>query len=168
MYIMAENNESPKSLAFKFLQTNKSAALATVSLTGQPHVAIVYYTIDRHLNLYLVTSIESIKYHNLIAHPVVAMAISEDNPTIKKTLQLKGVASRIENINEEQLIIEKIWRKNGRSSSIPFLVIYNRGSSEELAVIKVEPYEMTISKYSSREADTNKDIFTSIIKFNQP
>lgn len=161
---MAQYTESPKAAAFRFLQTNKSAALATVSSSGTPHVATIYYLSDNRLNLYLVIGVESRKYQNLILNTDVAMAISEDGPIVRKTLQLSGIISRINNINEEQRIIEQLCRKNGRNSSMPFLIIYNRRLSDELAVMKVVPYEMTLAKYSNRDVDLNKEIFISVIK----
>jgi len=105
---MAQIIKSPKVTAFQFLQTNKSAALATISSNNRPHVATVYYLADNKLNLYFVTSIESTKYTNLIRYPYIAMAISQDNPRVRKTLQLSGLASRIDNIYEEQKIIENL------------------------------------------------------------
>jgi len=165
---MAQILQSPKVTAFKFLQTNKSAALATISSNHRPHVATVYYLVDKKLNLYFVTGIESIKFANLIRYPYVAMAISQDNPRVRKTLQLSGLASRIDNIYEEQEIIEHLWKKTGRTSAVPFLMIYNSGQSNELAVIKVKPYEMTLAKFSTSDSDLKQKIFTPIIRHRQP
>ena len=160
---MALNNQSPIQTALKFLQTNQSAAIGTVSSLGRPHVATVYYLNDKKLNIYFVTSIESRKFKNIKFNPCVALAISQDLPWVKRTLHMTGMAYRIESLDQEQKIIKQLWLKVGRKTTLPFLLIYDRGYSEELALFKVVPIEMTMAKFSSRNNDKNEALFTSVI-----
>ena len=47
--------EDLKKEALKFLNEQVTAALATVSVTGEPQVATIYYHVDNDFNFYFIT-----------------------------------------------------------------------------------------------------------------
>lgn len=138
-----------RALAHRFIMANRAAALATADKTGVPHVAPVYCIVDENLALYFSTRVEGSKYVNLINHPTVAMAfINEEKLT---AIQLTGTAERIENIQLEQDILHKLMtlRHQDPYWPLPTMQLFERGATNELAIIKVVPTEMTYANFEN-------------------
>ena len=99
---MSSANPSNRSTAHKFLNTHKAATLATVNAKKKPDAASVFYIVDEDLTIYFMTRIESRKFHNLEKQTIVSM-VTTDEETME-TIQLTGVAERIENLEEENKV----------------------------------------------------------------
>ena len=94
MATLAEQN--PK--ITNFLERNHTAVLATANKEpGQPHAAVVYYTISSKLHLYFVTKRDTAKSRNLEANPQVAMVIYEADAQTHPTsvFQTFGLITRL-------------------------------------------------------------------------
>lgn len=148
---MAEKLDTPKHKAYKFLTENDTAVIATVTKAGLPHGATISYLADNKLNLYFVTSVESKKYQNLINNRDVAITIYRDSESLKESIQLSGRAERVDNIDSEQKAMEILMRKAGDNVPVPFWILYNQNHSEELALVKITPYKMTMGSFSTCE-----------------
>ena len=79
-----------KKKVLKFLDKTEMAALSTVSPTGLPQVATIYFVVDDQFNLYFATTPGSRKYGNLKRNKSVALAIT--NHKNEQTIQMEGEA----------------------------------------------------------------------------
>lgn len=151
-------------VAYEFIQDNRTAALATVSSDGIPHVATIYCVVYEDLSLYFMTRVEGRKFANLTHHPKVAMVFSNEGEL--GTLQLTGKAEQIANMKKEQAVWQDLMRLrtplSGRSP-VPAIQLFERGATNELAIVKVIPYEMTFATFEQTTNDRYKPVFQKII-----
>lgn len=160
---MAGNNQSLKAQVYNFIKHNKAGALATVDHDSVPHVAIVYFLARKNLDLYFTSRVEGRKFHNLIDHPLVSIAFYNDENL--STVQLTGVAKRIESLEEEQQITYELarLRRPDVNWPTPPMKLFERGATNELAIIKVSPTEMTYANFENQPNGRYKPYFTKVI-----
>lgn len=153
-------------MAYEFLLENRAAALATVDAKGVPHVVTVYSIPHKDLTLYFTTKAEGRKFNNLTKNPTVAMAITHDDGPNLATIQLTGIAERVEDLKEEQAILLDLWRMRYDEASWPPppMRLYERGAADELAVMRVTPTEMTFADFKTTATKRYRPFFEEIIK----
>lgn len=153
-------------MAYEFLLANRAAALATVDGKGVPHVVTVYFIPHKDLTLYFTTKAEGRKFNNLTKNPTVAMAISNDNGPNLATIQLTGIVERVQDLKEEQAILLDLWRTRYDAASWPPppMRLYERGATDELAVMRVTPTEMTFADFKTTATKRYRPFFEEIIK----
>jgi nitroimidazol reductase NimA-like FMN-containing flavoprotein (pyridoxamine 5'-phosphate oxidase superfamily) len=155
-----------KQEVYWFLQTNRSSVIATSDSKRVPHAAMVYIIADQHLNIYFSTHAQGRKFTNLMTNPVVAMTIAnEDSMT---AVQLTGYASRVENLAEEQDVLYELLRnryKNDPNWKPPPLKLFEQGETNEVAIIRVEPFELSLSNFELTGNGTKryKTFFQTVI-----
>lgn len=149
---------------YHFLQNFKMATVATVDKNGKPHAATVYCVADADLNLYFTTRTQGRKYENLSAHPAVAMVVTDEKDLI--TVQLSGKATVLmsgEKIEDE--ILAKLWRLRFAEDQwpVPPIKLFESGLASELAVVKVEPTEMTYANFENTPKGYRMSFFHKVI-----
>ena len=149
--------------AFEFIANHRAGALATADKKGNPHVVVVYFGVDKDLSLYFSTRVESRKYKNIIDRPTVAMAFS-DRENIK-TMQVTGKAKRVDDLAQEQKVLQDLmqYRYGEPNWPAPPMKLYEHGATDELAVIKVIPSEMTFADFATAKAADDVTFFHKII-----
>lgn len=146
-----------------FMIQNRTASLATVGSNGVPHIATVYCLIEKDLSLFFVTAVESRKYINMCHQPIVAMTFVNE-PTME-SVQLIGTAERVESLKHEQAILYKlsVLKYTEHNWPSPPIKLYEYGTSQELAIMKVIPTELTYSNFSHGDTKLNIPFFQKII-----
>lgn len=154
---------SLKNKAFKFITKNRAAALATTNGVGLPHVAIVYCFAEKDLSLYFSTRVEGRKYMNLMGRPIVSMTFS--NETEMQSIQLSGVAKRIESLElEQKILFDLITLRYGEPNwPVPPVKLFENGATNELAIIKVTPHEMVFCNFNTSKTGRYKAYFEKIL-----
>jgi len=90
---MTEASENPH--IAEFLKRNHVGVLATADKqTAAPHAATVYYATDSHLNIYILTKVQTTKSYNLELNPRAAFAVYEADS--QRTAQISGLANRVQ------------------------------------------------------------------------
>lgn len=159
---------SPKAklrkLAYDFVSNNRAAALATVGKNGIPHVVSIYCVIRKDLSLYFMTRVEGRKIVNLLHQPMIAMAFTSEGTL--ESIQLTGKAERVEDLKLEQEIWHELmhfripWADKG---PVPAVQLFESGATNELAIIKVTPKEMTYANFGPMVNGRYKTFFQKII-----
>lgn len=147
----------------KFIMRNRAGALATVSDRNIPHVATVYCFIDNDFNFYFSTRVESRKFNNITHNPIVALTFS--NEISITTVQLTGAAERVENFKTEQDVLRELfaYRHGDPNWPMPPIKLFERNMTNELAVIKVVPNEMTYGSFAASKAGRYQPFFEKVI-----
>ena len=158
-----DDRSSLRKMAKDFIERNRMGSLATSDKQGNPHVATIYCIVNKDLTLYFSTRVESRKYHNLTNRPTVAMTFNNEKDMT--TLQLTGVAGRIETLSIEQEILrELILIRYGEPNwPVPPVKLFEHGVTNELAIIKVVPHEMTFANFETTDKGRYKTFFQKII-----
>jgi nitroimidazol reductase NimA-like FMN-containing flavoprotein (pyridoxamine 5'-phosphate oxidase superfamily) len=76
----------------RWLKEHQYCVIATSS-NGKPWAATVNYAVDDHLNVYISTNPDSLKFKNLLDNPNVCLVI--DSQTREGTLQVQGIAETL-------------------------------------------------------------------------
>lgn len=145
-----------------FLRAHDLAVIATVDETGSPHAATVRYASDENFNVYFMTRIESRKFRNVMVHAKVAVVITDTQ--VMETVQMTGIAGRIEDMHEESAMLSKLWKSGytaGRAS--PIVKMYEAGHTRELAVIRIAPLEMTHAVFDRGYGEAPEPFFYKVI-----
>ena len=101
-----------KKLLHDFLKKHKLMFIATQG--NHPWIAAVYYTFDNDLNLYFLSSPETLHVKQIEKNPEVAVAISDSNQKLtdlKKGLQIYGKVKQISDLNKIKHAVN-LWKKS--------------------------------------------------------
>lgn len=160
---MVKNVKDIRAFAFDFITENRAAALATVDGSSLPHVAYVYCAPDKSLNVYFSTRAFGQKFENLLNRPNVAMAFSNEESLT--TIQLQGVAERVDDVEQEQSIMHEllVLRYNDPNWPLPPMQLFEKGFTNEVAVIKITPSRMTLADFSDPDKRDEGNFFQTII-----
>lgn len=146
-----------------YIVNHRAGSLATSTLDGKPHVAIIYTIVKSDLSIYFSSRVESRKYINILQNPMVAIAYGDEVKT--STVQLCGVAKRVDNLREEQKILNDLFliRFGEKNWPLPPAKLFERGFTNELAIIKIKPIEMTFANFETLARGRYRPFFTKII-----
>lgn len=152
-----------KKQSYDFMLKNRAAALATADNKGIPHVVIVYCIVKEDFSLYFSTRVESRKYTNLIDNPVASMAFYDEKSL--DTIQLTGSVERINDLKKEQDILYQLLTLRYREPNwpVPPVKLFERGATNELAIMKLTPTEMTYANFETTEDGRYKPFFQKVI-----
>ena len=95
----------------EFLLSHFQMVVSTYS--NYPWTATLYYSVDQDLNIYFLSSPETIHCKQIEKNPKVAVAVvdSPQKPTsLKKGVQIYGKAKRISGINKIKYALD-LWKK---------------------------------------------------------
>jgi uncharacterized protein len=107
--IIENLSEESREAVRQFLTTQSTLALATVKANGDPQIAPLFYVSDDELNLYWLSSANSLHSINLTSHPQVAVTIY---PTVWQWIHIRGlqIEGKAQTITDER-IREEILRR---------------------------------------------------------
>src|SRR5688572_25007525 len=106
-------NQDLKIKFTEFLRDRSIAVISTVSESGQPMAATIYFTSDENFNFFFMTKNFSRKYKNLETNPLVALVVGAENEPV--TVQIQGKAEKITDAEEFRKRLdelEKVLFKN--------------------------------------------------------
>lgn len=86
--------EAIKERILRFLKSNTTGVIATLSEHGEPQAATINYTIDDNFNLYFIARQGSRKFANLSAHAEVGLVIGTD-PKVPAMAEIQGHAHAV-------------------------------------------------------------------------
>src|SRR3989338_3166814 len=144
-----------KIASFLGLQKSRLGVVSTISEENKPESAFVYYTFDEKLNIYFATRDGSRKYKNILKNKNVAFAMATENPP--QTLQLEGVASVYDNLDEQRYMFQElVGLASLKHISSP---ISQQTKSGGLQFIKISPTWIRFGNFEVRKHD---DIFQEV------
>ena len=98
-----------KTKFLEFVKSKHTAVIASVSYTGKPAAATIYFSMDEQLNIYFMTKKFARKFENLQNDHNVALVIGMDNEPA--TVQIEGIASQITEEKEFDLLMQQLQKK---------------------------------------------------------
>lgn len=98
-----------KTTFLEFVREKHTAVIATVSYTGKPTAATIYFYMDEDLNFYFMTKKFARKFENLQNDHNVALVIGIDNEPA--TAQIEGIASQITDEKEFSVRLNQLQEK---------------------------------------------------------
>lgn len=150
--------EDYKKEALKFLGEHVTAAVATVSATGEPGVATMYYYTDDDFNFYFITAQNSQKLENIKTNNKVAVVVGFGPAPI--VVQAGGIAEISCDFKEE--FINKVFKKINFHGLDQWPVL--QLAKEGLVLLKVKPTWLVLLNLDKRgHSDTYSNDFQKIL-----
>jgi uncharacterized protein YhbP (UPF0306 family) len=149
-------NTEIKEAILDFLKADqqKLGVISTIHADNTPESAIVYYTFDQDLNLYIATRTKTRKYKNILENHHVAFVIAKETPP--QTIQIEGEAEVVHEPGEQKHLFEEIIKlASSRNFSAPIAQM----ESSELKFVKISP---TWIRFGNFEARRHGEMFQEI------
>ncbi len=93
-------NQTIRSLIEEFTKESPSICLSTISEDGNPHAALIYFALNEALEICFFAPQNTQKSQNILKNPKVAMVLQD--VAGQKSLQMNGVATKIEDVEENR------------------------------------------------------------------
>lgn len=132
----------------------KVGVVATVSADGKPEAAVVHFSHDENLNIYLTTRAHTRKHQNILKSPQVAFVIYTEHPA--KTVQLQGTARIITDPYEQTLHFSEIVDNANKGTDEPPI---DQLSEEEIVFIQINT---TWIRTGDFEIDKKSGVFEEV------
>jgi len=129
--------------AQQFLIENHVAVLSTIDRNGNVYGATVYYYPESANKVYILTKASTQKANNILAHPQVALTVSDSDRL--QTLQIQGMAEVEIELRVRKRVFAEIIKnhKHGQSDKLPLFQI----EGDDFIVIKVSLNSFKFSNY---------------------
>jgi general stress protein 26 len=125
-----------------------TGVLSTLGEDGGVDSAVVYFTIDRNLNLYFFTRSNSKKFQNIGNNSNVSFVAYSER--LMQTFQMRGDASIIDDPVEQRNAFEEMLKIARKSSSHPPIT---QMMESEIMVLKVIPLWARFSNFDTSKED---------------
>lgn len=143
-----------------FLRHNPIGVLSTVSPSGEPWGAAVYYVADEDFNFYFVTKAETAKYHNLDSNPKAALTVAD--AASQTTVQAAGTVSKVPPEDYMDIVYGKLMKPKPKAVShwTPPLEKLDKG---DYMPFRLTPVKLHYADYMHPEADPHAEYIERII-----
>lgn len=145
-----------KERTLKFLEGNSLAVISTVTKEGKPDGSAVYYLIEKNFDIFFITKKGTSKYKNI--HHLNEVVLTVTNTATKETAKIKGKAEPVNKAAFNIEIMEKVAGKLNHDDDFETILPILKRDSGDILTIKIQPYEITMSDYSTDEL--NEAVFS--------
>jgi nitroimidazol reductase NimA-like FMN-containing flavoprotein (pyridoxamine 5'-phosphate oxidase superfamily) len=135
------NKEKMRAHALEFIKSHHTMVLSTVSSSGQPHAATMYYVADDDFNLYFITVSTSKKAENLRANSSTAFVIGA-GPEI---VTVQGGGSAVPLDEHQALVFYGLIENIALKSPWQWpLLMLTKGKNTLFSTFRITPTRMTL------------------------
>lgn len=134
--------------------------LSTVSASGEPWGAAIYYVSDEDFIFYFVTRVETFKYQNLDKNPVAALTIADSDT--QTTVQVSGKVLRLPPEKYTDIVFTKLANLRPKDDLhwAPPLSKIHEGNYMPLYLV---PDKLQFADYQHIKSDAHADYIERII-----
>lgn len=154
----ASSSESNQRI-YDFLKAYPIGVLSTVDPNGNPHGAVIYFSVDEEFNLTFVTKNETKKYDNLKRHNHVMLVAFE--PISQTTTQITGTVEEITDTNEAQKAFQGLLVNASKTSEEgvpPISKLYAGGYTS----LRIKPVQIRMAVFIRPDPGGYDDIYETI------
>jgi len=126
-----------KTKFFEFVKSKQTAVIATISNTGKPSAATIYFLMDEKYTIYFMTKKFARKFENLQYDHEIALVIGMDNEPA--TVQIEGVASQIIEEKEFDLRLKQLKEKFFKNEFVAPLFQLSSEDKNDIVIYKITP-----------------------------
>jgi hypothetical protein len=147
---------------FDFLFTTSIGVLSSTDPGGDPHGAVIYYTINKQFEVAFLTKSGTKKYDNLIHNNHVMLTVYE--PLTQTTVQVTGVAREVKNGFDMNEIAARVLDTSLKTSDagMPPLSKLEAGS---YVAFRIEPMQVRMAVYARPDPGDYTDLFETVESF---
>ena len=155
-----ENMDKKQKDVYEFLSQHKLAVVSSVAPDSTASGAAVYYVVDDDFNFYFLAHVDSQKYKNLKQNPSAAITVVDDYK--QTTIQGGGTVTEVEIGDEHDTAYRKLAliHPPGQFAWVPPV---SKIHTSAIALLKLTPSRMLLSRFQDGHADARVEIATKII-----
>lgn len=151
-----------KQRIFDFLFTTSIGVLSTADPDGDPHGAVIYYTINRDFEVAFLTKLETKKYDNLVHNSHVMLTVFE--PLTQTTVQVTGVAKEVKNGSAMNGIAARVLGTSLKTSKAG-LTPLSKLEAGSFVAFTIEPVQVRMAVYARPKPGEYNELFETIESF---
>lgn len=148
---------------YHFLFAHPVGVLSTVTPDGDPHGAVIYYSIDRSFNISFLTKDRTRKFDNITHHDHVTLTVFD--PATLFTAQITGVATKIadsEAINAVANAVLKACLATSKTGVPPITKL----QAGDYVGCNIKPVLIRMATYAVPVSGSYPELFESIESFD--
>ncbi len=147
---------------YNFLKSSPIGVLSTVTADGQPHGAVIYFTIDPDFTISFITKNETRKYQNLSHQNQVTLTVFE--PTSQTTAEITGEAVEVKDSYDINSIAGAILAASLKTSEggIPPI---SKLSAGDFVGFRVKPTQIKMAVFGRPDPGDYSELFETIESF---
>ncbi|TAH33844.1 pyridoxamine 5'-phosphate oxidase family protein [Candidatus Saccharibacteria bacterium] len=146
-----------------FLQEQHIGVLSTVTPDGNPHGAVVYYTIDDTFDIHILTKTGTRKYDNMVHNSHVTLTVCRSET--QTTAQVTGIAAERSGRNDINQVASDIATKTRHNADdgLPPIMKLQAGT---FTTFRIKPVQIRMAIYARPVPGNYDEIFDSIESFD--
>ncbi len=144
---------------YDFLKAYPIGVLSTVDPNGNPHAAVIYFTVDEEFNITFVTKHDTKKYDNLKRHNHVMLVAFE--PVSQTTTQITGTVEEITDESEAQRAFHDMLanaEKTSEEGVPPISKLYAGGYT----TLRIKPVQIRMAVFIRPDPGGYDDTYETI------
>jgi len=157
--IQSASSPESEQLIREFLQSHHSGVLATSDMSGNPHAAVVYFSLDDSFNLIFATKTETQKYKNIEQNKQVAFVCYDEQS--QTTVDIRGHAEATDNPDLRTQALNNMFASSATVSQRELPPAEKLFAGEYVAV-RIVPQVIRMAVYARPDAESNDELFETI------
>lgn len=155
----AKSYSDTKQRMLDFLKSTPVAVLSTVTPDGDPHGAVIYFSIDDQFVVTMLTKGDTRKYDNLVHHNHALLTVFDVET--QTTAQLTGVASEVTDPDfiNNALEMDMIASMNTSYSRMPAIEKLEAG---KYVAFKIKPVQVRMAVYARPDPGEYTELFETV------
>lgn len=151
----------------RFYDFLNGAAIGVISSTdpnGDPHGAVIYYSIDKNFVIEFLTKSHTKKYDNITRNNHIMLTVFD--ALTQTTVQVTGLAKEIKNDSVLQKLVKQVFEKSLRTSEAGQHPLSKLDAGNYVG-FKIEPVQIRMAVYARPDPGEYSEIFETIDSFEQ-
>jgi pyridoxine/pyridoxamine 5'-phosphate oxidase len=155
----AESYSDTKQRMLNFLSSTQVGVLSTVTPDGDPHGAVIYFSIDRQFVVSILTKKETRKYDNLVHHNHAMLTVFDVET--QTTVQVTGIATEITDSDfvNSALEMDMLASMNTSYSRMPAIEKLEAG---KYVAFKIKPVQVRMAVYARPDPGEYTELFETV------
>jgi nitroimidazol reductase NimA-like FMN-containing flavoprotein (pyridoxamine 5'-phosphate oxidase superfamily) len=161
--IESESSSESSKYISDFLNDHYTGVLATADKAANPHIAVVYYTLDDDFGLLFATKAETQKYKNIEENEQVAFLVYDESP--QTVVQVFGKVERITEAEQQKKVYKNMLRSSVESAQTE-LPPAEKLFAGEFVALRLVPQTIKMAVYARPDSEGD-DLYETILFNNQ-
>jgi hypothetical protein len=147
---------------FDFLFSTSIGVLSSTDPDGDPHGAVIYFTITRDFVISFLTKAETKKYDNIVHHNHVMLTVFD--ASTQTTVQVTGIAKEIKSGVTINGIAGRVLGTSLKTSNAG-LPPLNKLQAGSYVAFEIEPIQIRMAEYAHADPGGYNELFETVESF---
>lgn len=147
---------------FDFLFNTSVGVLSSTDPDGNPHGAVIYYSINRNFEVAFLTKSNTKKYDNIVRNKHVMLTVFD--PLTQTTVQVTGIAKEIKDGSAVKGTAVRVLGTSLKSSNAGLMPI-SKLEAGSFTAFRINPVQVRMAVYARPDHGNYNELFETIESF---